>query len=100
MIINAHIGREEEEKIAQLYGMNELLTESEWIQLFQKANFRRVTIAGGGTIAETISSYIEEPEWNVSQFIPNELYEAWAQHENVRLMYQHILGHRIFICEK
>lgn len=41
--------------------MKELLTESEWVQLFQKANFRRVTIAGGGTIAETISSYIEEP---------------------------------------
>ena len=75
--------------------MKELLTESEWVQLFQKANFRRVTIAGGGTIAETISGYIEEPEWNVSQFIPNELYEAWVQHENVRLMYQHILGHRI-----
>ncbi|MHA4163335.1 class I SAM-dependent methyltransferase [Bacillus cereus] len=100
MIINAHIGREEEEKIARLYGMKELLTENEWVQLFQKANFKRVTIAGGGTIAETISSYIEEPEWNVSQFIPNELYEAWVQHENIRLMYQHILGHRIFICEK
>ena len=75
--------------------MKELLTESEWVQLFQKANFKRVTIAGGGTIAETITAYIEEPEWNVSQFIPNELYEAWVQHENIRLMYQHILGHRI-----
>ena len=99
MIIDRHIGKGEEEKIAQLYGMKELLTESEWVQLFQKANFKRVTIAGGGTIAETITAYIEEPEWNVSQFIPNELYEAWVQHENIRLMYQHILGHRIFICE-
>ena len=79
--------------------MKELLTENEWVQLFQKANFKRITIAGGGTIAETISGYVEEPEWNVSSHIPNELYEAWAQHENVRLMYQHILGHRIFICE-
>lgn len=41
MIINAHIGREEEEKIAQLYGMKELLTENEWVQLFQKANFKK-----------------------------------------------------------
>ncbi|BCD30536.1 hypothetical protein BC30102_3572 [Bacillus cereus] len=100
MIIDRHIEKSEEEKIARLYGMNELLTENEWVQLFQKANFKRIIIAGGGTIAETISAYIEEPEWNVSQFIPNELYEAWVQHENVRLMYQHILGHRIFICEK
>lgn len=100
MIIDRPIGKGEEEKIAQLYGMKELLTENEWVQLFKKANFKRVTIAGGGTIAETVSSYIEEPEWNVSSYIPNDLYEAWVQHENVRLMYQHVLGHRIFICEK
>ena len=37
--------------------MKELLTENE-VQLFQKANFKRITIAGGGTIAETISSYV------------------------------------------
>ena len=66
---------------------------------FRKQILKRITIAGGGTIAETISGYVEEPEWNVSSHIPNELYEAWAQHENVRRMYQHILGHRIFICE-
>ena len=36
--------------------MKELLTENEWVQLFQKANFKRITIAGGGTIAETISA--------------------------------------------
>ncbi|HDR6244195.1 TPA: class I SAM-dependent methyltransferase [Bacillus cereus] len=100
MIIDRHIDKGEEEKITQLYGMKELLTENEWVQLFQKANFKRITIAGGGTIAETISGYVEEPEWNVSSHIPNELYEAWVQHENIRLMYQHILGHRIFICEK
>ncbi|WP_242241849.1 class I SAM-dependent methyltransferase [Bacillus cereus group sp. BfR-BA-01309] len=100
MIIDRHIEKSEEEKIVQLYGMEELLTENEWVQLFQKANFKRIIIAGGGTIAETISGYIEDPEWNVSSHIPNELYEAWVQHENVRLMYQHILGHRIFICEK
>ena len=67
--------------------------------IISESKFKRITIAGGGTIAETISGYVEEPEWNVSSHIPNELYEAWAQHENVRLMYQHILGHRIFICE-
>ncbi|MBJ8116476.1 MULTISPECIES: class I SAM-dependent methyltransferase [Bacillus] len=100
MIIDRHIEKSEEETISRLYGMKELLTEIEWVQLFQKANFKRVTIAGGGTIAETISGYIEEPEWNVSSYIPNELYDAWVQHESVRLMYQHVLGHRIFICEK
>ena len=62
------------------------------VQLFQKANFKRITIAGGGTNGETISSYIEEPEWNVSTYIPNELYEVWVQHENVRAYVQHILG--------
>ncbi|HDR7793769.1 TPA: methyltransferase domain-containing protein [Bacillus luti] len=100
MIIDTHIEKNEEEKIARLYGMKELLTENEWVQLFREANFKRITVAGGGTIAETIAGYMEEPEWNVSSYIPNDLYEAWVQHEHVRLMYQHVLGHRIFICEK
>ncbi|WP_242235409.1 class I SAM-dependent methyltransferase [Bacillus cereus group sp. BfR-BA-01316] len=100
MIIDRHIEKNEEEKIVQLYGMKELLTEDEWIHLFQKANFKRIIIAGGGTIAETVAGHMEEPEWNVSPFIPEELYEAWVQHEQVLFMYQHILGHRVFICEK
>ncbi|MBE7120740.1 class I SAM-dependent methyltransferase [Bacillus cereus] len=100
MIIDRHIDKKEEEKIVQLYGMQELLTEDEWIYLFQKANFKRIAVAGGGTIAETIAGHMEEPEWNVSPFIPEELYEAWVQHEQVLHMYQHIIGHRVFICEK
>ncbi|QWH38476.1 class I SAM-dependent methyltransferase [Bacillus mycoides] len=100
MITEKHIEKKEEEKIGQLYGMKEVLTENEWVHLFKAANFKRITIAGGGTIAETVAGHMEEPEWNVSPFIPEELYEAWVQHEQVLLMYQHILGHRIFICEK
>ncbi|MBE5106279.1 methyltransferase domain-containing protein [Bacillus thuringiensis] len=100
MIIERHIDKKEEEKIVQLYGMKELLTENEWIHLFKAANFKKIITAGGGTIAETVAGHVEELEWNVSSYIPGELYEAWVQHEQVLLMYQHILGHRIFICEK
>ncbi|PFE05013.1 class I SAM-dependent methyltransferase [Bacillus cereus] len=100
MIIEKHITKEEEDKIIQLYGIKELQTETEWIDLFQMEKFKRVTIVGGATIAETIAGQMEEPEWNMSQFIPTELYDAWVQHERVLHMYQHILGHRIFICEK
>ncbi|KEK22267.1 class I SAM-dependent methyltransferase [Bacillus gaemokensis] len=100
MIIEKHITKEEEEKILQLYGMQQLLTEDEWVRLFQKESFERITIGGGGTIAETITGQMEQPEWNLSQYIPPELYDAWVQHEQVLHMYQHVLGHRIFICEK
>ncbi|KFN03786.1 class I SAM-dependent methyltransferase [Bacillus clarus] len=100
MIIENHIAKEDEEKIVQLYGMKQLLMEKEWVHLFQKANFKRIIIGGGGTIAETIAGQVEQPEWNLSQFIPEELYDAWVQHEQVLHMYQNILGHRIFICEK
>ena len=44
MIIDRHIDKGEEEKIAQLYGMKELLTENEWVQLFQKANFKKLQL--------------------------------------------------------
>ncbi len=36
MIIDRHIDKGVGREIAQLYGMKELLTESEWVQLFQK----------------------------------------------------------------
>lgn len=100
MIIENHISREEEDNILKLYGMKQLLTENEWVHLFQKANFKRIKIGGGGTVAETIAGQNEQPEWNLSQFIPDELYDAWVQHEQVLHMYQHVLGHRVFICEK
>ncbi|WP_459500142.1 class I SAM-dependent methyltransferase [Bacillus sp. C1] len=100
MVIEKHITKEEEDKIIHLYGIKELQTETEWINLFQMAHFKRITIAGGATIAETIAGQIEQPEWNMSHYIPSELYDAWVQHEQVLRMYQHVLGHRIFICEK
>ncbi|EEM04833.1 Methyltransferase type 11 [Bacillus pseudomycoides] len=100
MIIEKHLTKEEEEKILQFYGIKELHTEKEWIDLFQTTNYKRITIVGGGTIAETIAGQMEQPEWNLSHFIPAELYDAWVQHEQVLQMYQHILGHRVFICEK
>ncbi len=100
MIIEKHLTKEEEDKIIQLYGIKELQTETEWIDVFQMTKFKRITIVGGGTIAETVAGHMEQPEWNLSHFIPAELYDAWVQHEQVLQMYQHILGHRVFICEK
>ncbi|MDM5155724.1 class I SAM-dependent methyltransferase [Bacillus sp. DX1.1] len=100
MVIENHLAQEEEKKLLQIYGMQQLLTEKEWLHLFQKENFKHISIAGGGTIAETIAAQTEQPEWNVSHYIPKELYDAWVQHEKVLQMYQHVLGHRVFICEK
>ncbi|AWC33134.1 class I SAM-dependent methyltransferase [Bacillus cytotoxicus] len=100
MVLESPLDKEAETTILQLYGMEELLTETEWIHLFQKANFQRIIVGGGGTIAETVASQMEEPEWNVSQFIPKELYHTWVQHEQLLHKYQHMLGHRVFICEK
>ena len=100
MIIERHLPKGEEDKIMQLYGLKELQTEMEWMNRFQIANFKRITIVGGGTIAETVAGQIEQPEWNLSHVIPSELYDAWVQHEQVLHMYRHVLGHRVFICEK
>ncbi|MGF9964211.1 class I SAM-dependent methyltransferase [Bacillus rhizoplanae] len=100
LVIEQHLPMDEEKNILALYGMEQLLTAQEWIELFEQANFTTVRVLGGGTIAETISAHVEEPEWNISDFISQDLYNAWIAHEHTVHQYKHILGHRIFICQK
>ncbi|MFD0770305.1 class I SAM-dependent methyltransferase [Bacillus sp. CGMCC 1.60114] len=100
LVTERHLPMHEENNILTLYGMEALLTEQEWIALFQQANFKTVHVLGGGTIATTISAHVEEQEWDVSDFITQDLYNAWIAHEHILHQYKHILGHRIFICQK
>lgn len=100
MVTEQHLSVREEEQIIALYGMEQLLTEQEWIEFFQEAQFTTVRVLGGGTIAETISAQVEQPEWDISDIISQDLYEAWIAHEQILQQYKHRLGHRIFICEK
>ncbi|WP_242223591.1 class I SAM-dependent methyltransferase [Bacillus cereus group sp. BfR-BA-01380] len=100
MVTERHLSVHEEEQIIALYGMEQLLTEQEWIALFQESQFTTVRVVGGGTIAETISAHVEQPEWDISDFISQDLYEAWIAHEHILQQYKHRLGHRIFMCQK
>ncbi|HDX9579982.1 TPA: methyltransferase domain-containing protein [Bacillus pseudomycoides] len=100
MVAEQHLSVHEEEQIIDLYGMEQLLTEWEWVTLFQEAQFTTVRVLGGGTIAETISAHVEQPEWDISDVISQDLYEAWIAHEQILQQYKHRLGHRIFICQK
>ncbi|MDC2866567.1 class I SAM-dependent methyltransferase [Bacillus sp. BP-3] len=100
MVTEQHLSVREEEQIITLYGMEQLLTEQEWTALFQEAKFTTVRVVGGGTIAETISAHVEQPEWDISDYISQDLYDSWIAHEQILQQYKHRLGHRIFICEK
>ncbi|CAG9613294.1 2-methoxy-6-polyprenyl-1,4-benzoquinol methylase, mitochondrial [Bacillus rhizoplanae] len=100
LVIEQHLPLHEEKNILTLYGMEQLLTAQEWIVLFKQANFTTVRVLGGGTIAATISAHVEEPEWDISDIISQDLYNAWIAHEHISHQYKHILGHRIFICQK
>lgn len=100
LVAEQRLSVHEEAQIMALYGMEQLLTEYEWITLFQEAQFTTVHVVGGGTIAETISSHIEQPELDISDFISQDLYDAWIAHEHIVQQYKHRLGHRIFMCQK
>ncbi|SFC89174.1 Methyltransferase domain-containing protein [Bacillus sp. 491mf] len=100
LVAEQHLSIHEEAQIMTLYGMEQLLTEHEWIALFQEAQFTTVRVVGGGTIAETISSHVEQLEMDISDFISQDLYNAWSAHEHIIQQYKHRLGHRIFMCQK
>lgn len=100
MVIEHHILEQDEQKIQEVYGIDEILTELEWLEVFRKSGFACIKAIGGATIAETIAIYAEQPEFHVSYDFSNELYETWIEHERVLRTYQHVLGHRVFLCTK
>lgn len=100
MVIEQHIKKQDEERIAAVYGIDEILTESEWLKVFLNSGFGSVNVIGGATIAQTIAAYAEQPEFHVSYNFSNELYEMWSEHERILRTYHHVLGHRVFLCKK
>lgn len=97
MSIERHLSGFEENEIKSVYGVRRILTELEWIDWLNKNNFKTVRIIGGNVIANTKNSQI--PPNNISN-LSNELQNKFIEHQRILHKYKHILGYRIFLCEK
>ncbi|MDG4656829.1 class I SAM-dependent methyltransferase [Ectobacillus antri] len=98
MTIERPLYAQEYDHIRKLYGAAQYLTEQQWHEHFTKQGFQRVDVIHRDTVAT--AEYEWTSEWDISANISQSLYEIWEQHEKILALYGHVLGHRVFRCQK
>ncbi|WP_102349763.1 class I SAM-dependent methyltransferase [Bacillus sp. Marseille-P3661] len=95
------LNNEDKQSIQNLYGMNQILTEQQWMVAIEQAGFNPIEILFSGKASEHLVYQNELLETSMPIFEPSEqvdtdIYNIWADHELLILKYQSVLGHRVF----
>lgn len=97
MTIEQNLDAKAQEEIVNVYGIDKLLTEFEWINVLNKNGFKNVSIIGGTTIKNTTPSFVPPSKLNkLNRNLQKKLFE----HQKIIQKYNDVLGYRIFVCEK
>jgi ubiquinone/menaquinone biosynthesis C-methylase UbiE len=97
MVLEKSVSEEELAPFLHFYGVSQLLTEQEWINLFQKADFKNIS-------AERYKLQFDEQDidnaadFSLSEGIDSKSFEAMEKHFHYSSVYKDILGFRIFRC--
>ena len=94
MTAEQSLSRELQKKACSLYGVNEILNESEWIAKIQQAGFTQIEIID--TPADLIQTDIKDI--NPSGNIPIDFYDLWDEHNRFISQYHEFIGFRVFRC--
>ncbi|MCA1012001.1 class I SAM-dependent methyltransferase [Halobacillus halophilus] len=90
------LSKQQLSSIKDLYGIEEVLTEDEWIHLLTSAGFESVSrVHDIEQIAETQVTDLR-PSPNISE----DLYDLWDHHNSFLNAHKKSLSYRIFLCEK
>ncbi len=87
----------EQQDIKKLYGIEKVFTEQEWKTCFREAGFQKVSILGGTTLRDAISTSFSPT--NLEK-LPSKLVETFYEHLDIIYRYQNVLGYRVFLCQK
>ena len=97
MVLEDSFSEEELKTIIDFYGVSQLLTESEWYNLFQKTGFKQISV-------EKFKQQFDEnnidtvTDFSLSENIDNNLLEIFEKHEHLTTTYKDKLGFCIFRC--
>lgn len=97
MVLEDSLSEEELKTIINFYGVSQLLLESEWHNLFQKAGFKQISI-------EKFKGQFNEndidttPDFLLSENIDDKLLEILEKHKHLTTIYKDQLGFCIFRC--
>jgi ubiquinone/menaquinone biosynthesis C-methylase UbiE len=106
MAAEQRLSREEKAEIVEFYGMNDILTEGEWIKALKKAGFKSVEVLKSNSVLQELEEYtFEENEIsgsgyaNPANFDPK-IDEVMQTHDKILLSYGEKLGYRVFKAKK
>lgn len=87
----------DEAEIKQFYGIDSVLLEIDWVNLFKQAGFKQVKIRKQQPI---ILQNHSMPQFQFSEHIDHGFYEVLIQHFHIMGKYAGILDYRVFRCTK
>ena len=86
-----------EEEVKQFYGLDSVLSEKNWITLFEQTGFKNIEIR---IQKQSMLQYNANPEFQYSEYIEPELYAVMYEHFNIMVKYDGVLSYGIFSCTK
>lgn len=94
MTAEQDLSEEIQRKVCDLYGIQEILTEEEWIAKLQQAGFTQIEMISTpvGLIPNEINDI------NQSENIHLNLFDLWEEHNQFTLQNQHFISYRAFKC--
>ena len=97
LVLENPFSEEELKTIVDFYGVSQLLTESEWYNLFHKAGFKQISV-------EKFKQQFDEnnidtvTDFSLSENIDDNLLVIFEKHEHLTTTYKDKLGFRIYRC--
>ncbi|WP_155474784.1 class I SAM-dependent methyltransferase [Heliobacterium mobile] len=94
MTVESTLAGTELQELSQFYGMNNIPTESEWIQFFKQSGFTIESIEGA-SVSKTAGS-LDVTNSHLDDIKDQELLRIWSKHQELTEKYAHTLGYRQF----
>ncbi len=102
MTAEEQLSDEEKFHICTVYGMDNVLTEQEWIQQMSSAGLYPVHILAGSSISNHLQQPqpMHDPEFHMSPNVTPDLVAILIAHNELTNLYGHLLGYRVFRAQK
>jgi SAM-dependent methyltransferase len=94
-----NLGQNEEKELKHFYHLNEILSESEWMDAIKKSGFQTVDSLSIA-LDELLIQDTDFTEFDVSENIDATLFDLLDLHEGLTEKYKDKVGFRVFLCKK
>lgn len=96
MTIEKHLSQDAVEEICSLYGINQLLTEGDWVEQLKDAGFSDISTFKGESFLLADQRLGDISTFRFSEKLDEEAFEVWMQHIQLMEKYKSMLSYRVY----